>query len=196
MKTPRMRSLRDPGVFRCVECGDPMHWIPDDPGVLLHCWQLQCADALMPVQVWRAQQHRENLGLDAPSPAAGWRRPRLDGLPVPYLTPVTNGHPWWGLIHRGRLHACQVTWLCQICGLALDRQAWVLLRHNRVITNSAMHQRCLDLARPTCPRLADTGTEFRAAEVTASQLRTVNGEPIGLGIDYWPEYWLLADSTA
>src|ERR1700710_2838709 len=98
------RSGRDPRVFLCADCGMPMTWIPDDPGVLLHCSQQQCANALMPIQVWRAQQHRENLGLDAPSPPAGWPRPVLDGLPVPFIVPVTNGRPWWGLIDRERLH--------------------------------------------------------------------------------------------
>jgi hypothetical protein len=44
-------------------------------------------------------------------------RPFLDGLLAPFLVPVTNGRPWWGLIHRERLHACQISWSCQVCGL-------------------------------------------------------------------------------
>jgi hypothetical protein len=42
---------------------------------------------------------RDCLGPDQPTQPAGWPRSVLAGRPVPFVTPVTAGCPWWRLTH-------------------------------------------------------------------------------------------------
>jgi hypothetical protein len=60
----------------------------------------------------------------------------LEGRPVPYVTPVTAGHPWWRLTHGARLLRCQNDWCCQVCGLDLEpagkREELHLMQHSSI----------------------------------------------------------------
>lgn len=105
---------------------------------------------------------------------AGWPRPVMDGRPVPYVIPVTAGHPWWRLIHTPRLLQCQNDWRCQVCGLTLEPEGWVLVDvHGAVQTDAAMHERCVRLATAACPHLLGETTSLRAVRV---RRRDVHGD--------------------
>lgn len=71
---------RDPRPwFPCPDCGAGLYWVDLDHGVLLVCANHRCSAAGMELPVWRAQQHREDRGIDQPVSAAGWPRPVLRG---------------------------------------------------------------------------------------------------------------------
>ncbi len=164
--------------FPCPECAHGLVWDDLAEGELLVCVNVQCFGTGMPVPIWRAQQHREDLGLDRRLSPAGWPRPILDGRPVPYAVPVTAGHPWWRLTHGARLLLCQNDWRCQVCGLSLEPAAWVLVdSRGAVQTDAAMHSRCLRLATATCPHLLGAAPAVRSAQVQRTDIRG-DGRPL------------------
>ncbi|MFF0250771.1 hypothetical protein ACWEU6_12675 [Streptosporangium sandarakinum] len=106
-----------------------------------------------PSQVWKAQEAATRAGGVDPCPA-GWPRPRHDGLPVPWVTPVDRERVHWELLHGERLRRCQEEWLCQVCGLPLPGHAYVLAdADGELTTSAAMHRRCTVLALAVCPGL-------------------------------------------
>lgn len=175
--------------FPCPECGEGLFWEDLQHGVQLICANYQCSSAGMSLPVWRAQQHREDLGLDAPVSEAGWPRPALEGLPVPYITPVTSGRPWWGLTHGARVVRCQNQWCCQVCGFGLPPRAWVLVNtFGDVLSSSAMHEKCLQMSTSTCPHLLGPGSRLRQAEVERSDILG-DGEPLSERGALTREHW-------
>jgi hypothetical protein len=140
----------------------------------LCCETPWCAALGMPVSLWRAQQRRAASGHGTDGTPAGLPRPRMAGRPDPWITPVTDGQPWWRLTHGERVLACQTDWLCQVCGTRLADQAWVITQPDgpaarAVVTNSAMHHACLTIAQRACPALADTVT-YRPVRVTRADI--------------------------
>ncbi|MDT8913475.1 hypothetical protein [Amycolatopsis sp. PS_44_ISF1] len=163
--------------FSCLDCGVGLYWVDLAHGELLICANAQCVGAGIEVPVWRAQQHREALGLDRPVSDAGWPRPVLEGRPVPYVTPVTAGHPWWRLTHGPRLLHCQNDWCCQVCGQGLEASGWVVVDPRGMVqTDAAMHERCLRLATAACPHLLAVAAQ-RAAQVRRADIHG-DGRPL------------------
>lgn len=170
----------------CGTCGGDMAFESDSGKVC--CTAPQCAAAGILIPVWRAEQTRTGDPLAGGTPA-GLPRPRAAGLPVPWITPVTGGHVWWRLIHGDRVRTCQERWLCQVCGLSLPDQAYVFATANRaVVSSSAVHKRCVDIAQRFCRAAAG----FTVTPVTPG-LILANGNPYHPG-DRLPEYlpWTLA----
>ncbi|WIX85835.1 hypothetical protein [Amycolatopsis sp. DG1A-15b] len=163
-------------TFRCGECCGPLGHDPDLQDQLI-CQNAQCSAAGMPVAVWRAQRARVRRGEDVPAPGAGWPRPVLDGRAHPWVTPVSNGTPWWTLLDGARQARAQDAWLCQMCGQPLDAIALVVLREKKVLSDAGLHPRCLHLAAVVCPHLAASGARYAVAEVTRSDLRA-DGRPL------------------
>jgi hypothetical protein len=177
--------------FSCPDCGAGLYWVDLEHGVLLVCANHQCSAAGMELPVWRAQQHREDRGVDRPASAAGWPRPEREGRPVPYVVPVTAGHPWWGLTHGDRLLRCQNSWVCQVCGTGLPSRAWVLVdSRGAVVTDSAMHERCLGLATTSCPHLLAEGSALRAALVDRAEIHG-DGRPLSPRGAAWRQEWIV-----
>jgi len=90
-----------------------------------------------------------HLGRDFPNPA-GLPRPRVRGLPFPWVTPMVEGTPRFREIERVRAEMCRSLWGCQVCGEDLDAAAWVAVKEARpgaaIVSSAAMHRGCLDLA--------------------------------------------------
>jgi hypothetical protein len=113
----------------------------------------------------------------------------LEGRPVPYVTPVTAGHPWWRLTDGGRVLQCQNVWRCQVCGLALPSQSWVLVDESAaVVSDSAMHARCLRLAAASCPHLVIGDSALVAVQVRRGDIRA-DGQPLSERPVPWRESW-------
>jgi hypothetical protein len=168
-----------------------MFWADLAHGEQLVCANSQCFSAGMPVAVWQAQRHREALGIDVEACREGWPRPVLDGRPVPYVTPVTAGHPWWRLTDGGRVLQCQNARVCQVCGLALPSQSWVLVDESAaVLSDSAMHARCLRLAAAACPHLVLCDSALVAVQVRRGDLRA-DGQPLSERPVPWRESWMV-----
>lgn len=107
---------------------------------------------------------------------AGLPRPRRDGLPVPWITQVSEEGPEWRRVERSRVIACQTGWLCQGCGQPLPRRAWVVLNDDRdVISNAPLCLVCLTMALRWCPALAEAD-DIETIEVTPDDLHP-DGEP-------------------
>jgi hypothetical protein len=175
--------------FSCPDCGAGLYWADLAHGEQLICANHECFGAGTVLPVWRAQQHREDLGLDRPVSDAGWPRPVLEGRPVPYVTPVTAGHPWWRLTHGVRLLRCQNDWCCQVCGLDLEPAGWVIGDgHGAVQTDAAMHERCLRLASAACPHLLAEAASLRAVEVRRCEVHG-DGRPLRDGGAVERERW-------
>ena len=177
--------------FRCQECGHKLHWDDLDPDSLLVCAHIQCSAAGMTVPVWKAQQRREDLDEDDLAPAAGLPRPVSAGLPIPYVTPVSNGRPWWRLTHGARLLACQHSWLCQFCGLPLPELAWVVLNGDHIESDAALHKACLDLALSLCPHLNAESLDRHCREVPRSAV-LADGTPLSTSPPEWRQQWTLS----
>lgn len=107
--------------------------------------------------------------------SAGLPRPRWDGRPVPYVTPLGPDGPQWQELITDRVAACQEGWLCQVCGKPLPQEAIVIVnRTGRVLTDSALHSgACLTMAFRFCPYLAGN-PEVRAVEVTPADITQSN----------------------
>jgi hypothetical protein len=159
MNTPATTPL----TFHCADCKRPM--ILDADTGMVCCQTEWCAAIGMPIPVWRAEQRRTGDPLAGGMPA-GLPRPRHDGLPVPWITPVTGDWVWWRLIHGGRVQACQERWLCQVCGLLLPELATVLVHGDRVISDTGLHAACLNIARAFCPAVS-TGVAADAYSVVS-----------------------------
>ncbi|MFF5097764.1 MULTISPECIES: hypothetical protein [Actinosynnema] len=129
----------------------------------------------MSLSVWSVHRRLVAAGRDAPAPGAGWPRPLYDGLPHTYLTPVAAGRAWWRHVDALRLEQCQTQWLCQVCGLRLEHQAWLLVdAGGLVLMSSALHRRCVDLSMARCPALSIEQPTER--QVVREQI-LVNGRP-------------------
>jgi hypothetical protein len=116
---------------------------------------------------------------------AGLPRPRIDGRPVPWITPIgPNGLPEWRKVDPLRVLACQTDWLCQVCGLELPRRAWVVLEAGRVVlSDTAVHRACLSMSWRWCPHVANPQHELDAVEVTWAHIMA-DGERYDLITNY------------
>lgn len=94
--------------------------------------------------------------------SAGWPRPVIGGLPIPWVSPPDDLSQTSG----ARKEACASGAICQVCGLGYDdgEPAFALVHHEgkvpaietvRVNTmdNAVMHLRCIKLALAFCPKL-------------------------------------------
>ncbi|GLX06827.1 hypothetical protein Misp03_37540 [Microbispora sp. NBRC 16548] len=126
---------------------------------------------------------------------AGWPRPRVDGRPVPWVTPVLHGQPWWKFLHLERLRRCQEEWLCQVCGLTLPTRAQVIAdAQGHLVTDGALHRRCLRLALTVCPGLANAEEELLVATVGRRDL-LVDGQELSDEALSAPQAWDLTASA-
>lgn len=93
-------------------------------------------------------------------PVRGLPRPRsAHGRPIPFVTDCTGGDPRWKAIDSARVLECQIRWQCQVCGELLEDQAWVVTdEDDDVVSNAAMHRRCLELSLGACPYLRGNAT--------------------------------------
>ncbi|MGW5721589.1 hypothetical protein ACWEVP_35820 [Amycolatopsis sp. NPDC003865] len=165
-----------PATFRWRDCrGDLKH----DPELhdQLVCTNPQCFAAGSPVALWRAQRARVRRGDDRPAPGPGWPRPLVQGRPHPWVTPVSNGTPWWRLLDGARQALAQDAWLCQVCGEPLPTRALVVLDGDRVVSDTGLHPRCLAVADAVCPHLTRAATRYTYAEVTRLDL-LADGRPL------------------
>ncbi len=165
-------------TFRCRECRGALGLVSEREE-WFECTNPQCSAAGLPVALWRAQRAGARRGDDVPAPGAGWPRPVLDGLPHPWLTPVSDGKPWWRLLDDARQARAQDGWLCQVCGEPLPTAALVVLNDDRVVSDTALHPRCLTVAREVCPHLTRAGTRYAVVEVTRGDL-LADGDPLPL----------------
>jgi hypothetical protein len=131
--------------------------------------------AAAPSEVWRRQDAAERVtGIDVCP--AGRPRPRHDGLPLPWITPVLEGVAYWTQIHGDRPLACQRQWLCQVCGPGLAYEVLVLAdAGGELVTDAGMHRRCTLLSLTVCEALSP---RLLLAEVTRDELRH-KGHPLG-----------------
>ncbi|MFC8042630.1 hypothetical protein [Nocardia sp. NPDC057353] len=94
----------------------------------------------------------------APWSEPGLPRRRIEGLPVPWITPVWWGAADWKCVDTDRLRRCQAEWLCQVCGDPLPERAWVIVEAGDwVLGDAALHETCLRIARRWCPHLDGLG---------------------------------------
>lgn len=107
-------------------------------------------------------------------PVIGLPRPRADGLPIPWLTPLSPTGPKWLGIDPALQLRSQAEWRCQVCGDRLPQRAWVILdsERRRVVMDSAMHRTCLTISVRWCPHLH--GAEIDAIEVDRSDIHADN----------------------
>ncbi|WP_280245847.1 MULTISPECIES: hypothetical protein [Nocardia] len=141
----------------CGDCGRPRE-LGLDTGVA-SCATSWCAAAVaICTPLWRLI---DAAGIDR-NPA-GHQRPTHRGLPIPWITPVTEGphaqlRLHWRMIHRGRLAAAQRYWLCQHCGLAADRAAAIVVVDDSgyCLTPAPLHPHCADTSVSQCPHLTRT----------------------------------------
>lgn len=108
----------------CGCCGRPRQ-LGLDTGVA-SCETSWCAAFAICTPLWRLI---DTAGID--HNPGGHQRPVHRALPIPWITPVTEGPhaqllPHWRMIHRGRLATAQQHWLCQHCGLAADPAAAIV----------------------------------------------------------------------
>lgn len=109
---------------------------------------------------------------------AGWPRPRVGGLPVPWVAPVTN----LGSVNEGRRNAGVGGGICQVCGEGFPSGALAFMftyppadwvgplqpgEHMPCVTSeggtdryialdgAVMHYRCAKLTRTMCPHIRD-----------------------------------------
>ncbi|WP_433616902.1 hypothetical protein ACQP2P_16200 [Dactylosporangium sp. CA-139114] len=149
----------------CLECARPLLF--DEANGWVVCATAQCVAMGMEMPLWRAARRRDAAD---PNPA-GWPRPLLGGLPVPWITVVAAGRAWFRHLHGDRLRDCQTGWLCQVCGELLPELAWVVVtEEGHVVTPAGMHQRCRVLATSRCPHLQAAGRRLRDVEVTRERI--------------------------
>lgn len=135
---------------------------------------------------------------DEGAPRAGLPRPRLDGMPVPWITRVGPDGPLCKRVLLDRILRCQAEWRCQVCGEPLPRRAWVSLGSDgTVYSDAAMHKGCLILARRWCPYLRNPANDVEIVEVDQAYVYA-DGERLDLIVDYGDETkpWAVAHSTA
>lgn len=146
-----------------------------------------------PNQVWRHQDAAmQASGVDACP--AGWPRPRVHGLPLPWITPVLDGVVYWTQIHGGRLLRCQQDHLCQVCGERLPERMLVLADlDGELVTDAGMHRRCALLSLTVCEGLSP---RLLLAEVTPADLRH-KGRPLPDPLaDRWLRWDLAPNAVA
>lgn len=167
-------AIGDLTPFACTARPETLVWAADE----VTCANVQCAAARIGVPVWRAHQRLVATSGDVPAPGAGWPRLLFDGLPHTYLTPVVLGRAWWRHFDALRLEQCQLAWLCQVCAEELPDRAWVWTKLNgTVVMSSALHERCLRLARLRCPALTTPDGPRTALQVTQEEIM-VNGRSL------------------
>ncbi|UGT61786.1 hypothetical protein [Nocardia asteroides] len=150
----------------CAQCRRP-RLLGLDTGTVL-CRTAGCAEAGLHAELERV--------LDA-APVdhnpAGADRPTDRGIPIPWITLVTGGHPGlrahWRMIHRRRIARGQADWLCQHCGLDADPAATVVLidTAGRCPSPAPLHPDCARVSAAHCPYLL--GTDIRAVVITRGQ---------------------------
>ncbi|MGY1944436.1 hypothetical protein [Nocardia asiatica] len=146
------RTLALPGL-PCAACGHPRQ-LDMDTGVA-SCATAWCAALGICTPLWRLI---DAAGID--HNPAGHQRPAHRGVPIPWITPVTEGpdgqlRPHWRMIHRGRLAAAQLQWLCQHCGLAADPASAIVFVDDSgcCLTSAPLHPQCADTSVSQCPHL-------------------------------------------
>jgi hypothetical protein len=108
---------------------------------------------------------------------SGWPRPRVNGLPVPWVAPTRN----LGEVNEGRRTAGMGGGICQVCGNGFgsdeDAYMWTYLPKEWVgplrpgdtlpdlsgegtdrycaLDGAVMHDRCWKLTRAMCPHIRD-----------------------------------------
>ncbi|WP_128145441.1 hypothetical protein [Nocardia africana] len=107
----------------------------------------------------------------------GLPRPRSNGLPVPWTTPVRADVVQWSELDTPLLLQCQTEWRCQVCGTPLPQRAWVVLDAQQlVVSDAAMHYACMVIAFRSCPALRRTSTH-EPVEIDRQDIRA-DGEPL------------------
>jgi hypothetical protein len=175
MRGPRrLVADDDPGLV-CIDCSRPV--LLDEYAQTVTCATPGCPAGRVDDAVW-VRRYEDRHGPD-PTVVVGLPRPVVQGRPLPWITPVTAGHPWWRLIHPDRLLACQSGWCCQLCGQAVGQDAVVLAAWRElVLSDAALHARCAKIAIGWCPELAMTS--FEVIPVAPADV-LADGEPLRIG---------------
>lgn len=163
----------------CRNCRRALHL--DGRTGYVSCPDWDCSSAGIEIPLWRAIDRATGNGQPDRNPQ-GARRPRLDGLPLPWVTPVTpSGRVLWRLLHRGRLVHCQTAWACQVCGLLPSTAGLITYADGRCPTSAAVHYpRCAWLAIATCPHPASA--QIRTHQVTRADITTEGDTGPELGL--------------
>lgn len=106
---------------------------------------------------------------------SGWPRPRVNGLPVPWVAPTRN----LGEVNEGRRVAGVGGGICQVCGRGFeiedDAYMWTYLPKEWVgplrpgdsmprpeepfrysaVDGAVLHERCMKLTKAMCPHIRD-----------------------------------------
>ncbi|WP_414170971.1 hypothetical protein ACMATS_38315 (plasmid) [Streptoverticillium reticulum] len=118
---------------------------------------------------------------------AGLPRPVYRGMPVPWVAPVSGDRVWFRALDGERLARAQSQWLCQLCGEALSRQAWVFVTPEGLVLQAALHEGCKDIASGFCPHLSGTTTRAVPRRVTREQI-SADGRPLPVAGASDPDY--------
>lgn len=154
----------------CPECGRPrlLHFKDrtDLPGTSegIACANLDCPAVGLDLPVWMATDRAIAAGAPDLCPA-GLPRPRANGLPIPWVTPVTRATgPLWKDLHAARLGRAQQRWLCQLCGEQCGPHAYLIVAANgSCLTSAPLHDGCARMAAALCPAPARVGGRVVAA---------------------------------
>ncbi|MEU3010208.1 hypothetical protein [Nocardia asteroides] len=105
-------------------------------------------------------------------PQRGLPRPEDGGgTPIPYIASYHHdGTPDWRQVDTQLVVECQAAWLCQVCGLELERRAWIMVDGvGEVVSGTAMHQACMSIATTRCPHLKGS-PELHTLEIDRTQI--------------------------
>jgi hypothetical protein len=125
---------------------------------------------------------------------AGWPRPIIGGLPIPWVSPSDE----LATMNQARVVAAASSTICAVCGLdfAVDEPAYACVRSDRManpkkhgvrpMDSATMHRRCVLLATANCPRLKALREEGQL-QVVIVQHGTAEIR-IGSDKEYFAEY--------
>ncbi|SFL68338.1 hypothetical protein SAMN05192584_12437 [Streptomyces pini] len=155
----------------CPDCARPRYYQPTTGRVA--CATPWCAALGIETPLWQAL----TVSGQAEPTEPGLPRPRHHGLPIPWITPRSRGHVYWKALDAQRLSDAHNRWLCQVCGLPLPEQAWVLVTPDGDVIQAALHHDCLTSALEYCPHLTSGASQATPRHITRDQL-TTDGQPL------------------
>ena len=159
--------------IRCECCGGAMAL---DTGYgRVSCIDPDCSAAGVDTPLWRVLDRQVAAGRWPDPNPVGRPRPVDKGTPIPWLVPVIPGlGPQWRMVHRARLAAAQLDWLCQVCGELADTVTEVIIDTDGwCLTSAPIHPVCAEIAARWCPAtrrygrrlVVRSGDEHRVGEV-------------------------------
>lgn len=142
------------------------------------------------------------LSEDAKLTEAGWPRPIVDGLPIPWVSPPHD----LSQMNPSRFSACASGAVCAVCGLGFqnDETAYSLVKEKeqppevsgvQAMDNAVMHDRCVRLSLKVCPKLNElrAAGELYLVKVLGNNARVVVGKDDTLRATFDPEAVVVLD---